>query len=186
MIAPKGNKCYTMVCIAWFVFYIDNHLLKNNEIKYTFHSRGHEMTVSYERLSGEPIIIFRFVGEFSVQDLLDSYRISQQEMANEPHIYRISDYTQAKATFAEVLAGIKTAASGQAGSVSSKNFSIPMVGTNHWVRLATDLMKSPQFGSIKIPIFQQFEDALSAARAQYQYDQAKTPVELDSSQSSNS
>jgi hypothetical protein len=122
------------------------------------------MPLTYEVLADEPIIVLRYSGPFSSQDLMQGYSIVVQEMGHLPHTYRLIDFSQATSTFPEVIVAIKTAGAGLPGSMSAGNATTVIVGTNQWVRLAQDFMKSAQFGGLHIPIFNNHQDALATLR----------------------
>jgi hypothetical protein len=123
------------------------------------------MLVKHEILPDEPIIIFKFDGIFTVNEMLEMYTICEENVDKlGGRGYRIGDYTECISTFPDLLDAIQKSRNARVGNPSDPRFIPVMVGTNAWVKLASDLLSKPQFANIRIPIFTSVEDALAAVR----------------------
>jgi hypothetical protein len=123
------------------------------------------MSMTYERVVGESIIICTFIGDFKLEDLLQGYAISAKIIEETgQHLYRISNFTSVESNFPEVMATIKQVSAETPGGTTDKHVSAVLVGNHQWTRMAQDFLKRPQFGALYIPIFNSVEDGLTAIR----------------------
>jgi hypothetical protein len=124
------------------------------------------MPLTFAHVEKSPILIMNATGHFTIQDAREMFSHSaefKKEIGG--HMYRISDFTYAESTFTEVLGILRLASNSDLpGSSADPDVSVIVVGDNKWAKLATELLKQPQFHGINIPIFDTQEEAIQYAR----------------------
>jgi hypothetical protein len=123
------------------------------------------MPMTYERLPDEHIVIFSFAGNVTVEEQREMYQISAGILDETGrHLYRLSNYSFVTSSFAEVLGIVRDLGGALPGSIADPRITAVIVGAHQWTKLAADMAKRPQFGSVQIPIFSTVEDGLVALR----------------------
>jgi hypothetical protein len=124
------------------------------------------MPISFDFVDESPILIMNAEGHFSIQDAREMF-VRSAEFKKEigGHMYRISDFSAAESTFTEVLGILRLASNMDLpGSTADPDVSVIVVGDNKWAKMATELLKQPQFHGLNIPIFDTQQEAIQYAR----------------------
>lgn len=123
------------------------------------------MPSTVERLNGEPIIVVTVEGRFDPPTVKDTFRrIAQLLEGMEPPVYRITDVSRMEAHFSDMLAFVREARRGTAGSPTDPRIVSIFVGNHDMIQLAVDMFRQRQFGGLAMPIFKSMDDALDYAR----------------------
>jgi hypothetical protein len=123
------------------------------------------MGVTVELLPGEPILIATIKGEMTVEKAQEVFRRSLELIADiEGPIYRITDVSQATSSFGDMINVLNASGKGREGSTSDPRIRVILVGTSTWVRFFRDAMATAHQGGRSVPVFDNLDDALLAAR----------------------
>jgi hypothetical protein len=123
------------------------------------------MPLKMTKLPNEPIIIATITGILDTDVVSQMYRQTNEIMAQLglSKVYRISDYTEANISFADLLRVTALAGTDQPGSANDPRITPLFVGTDAMVRLGADVLRQRQ---VNIQIFRTINDALDAIRLQ--------------------
>lgn len=120
------------------------------------------MPATLHQLEDENILVAKLSGHVTVDDARYIFKRSAEIMGDSQEtFFRITDTTDADSGFAEMMAIIKAASEGQAGSTTDTRIQTVFVGNNQWVQLMRTALHLKQFGGKEIPMFLDMHDALT-------------------------
>ncbi|MDX2161969.1 MAG: hypothetical protein SF162_11640 [bacterium] len=126
--------------------------------------------ISALRLPGEPIILVRYEGTVTVEDI----HAATPEVDRLLHelggtLYLIIDAAQATSNFQQMIAILRTPSAlliAEPGRIVPPDLKVHMLLVNNsgMAKLYSSAINQVQFGQLKVPLFRTLEDALTAAR----------------------
>jgi hypothetical protein len=123
------------------------------------------MPVNVKRLVGEPIIYAQFTGYVTEHDVLQTFEQSL-DLASDirGRIYRITETNDIELSFDELMLIIqRMGARNLAGATADPRFTDVLVGTQEATR---SISENAQKQGIRLPLFDNFDEALSYIRWQ--------------------
>ncbi|MAU12830.1 MAG: hypothetical protein CL607_23625 [Anaerolineaceae bacterium] len=118
------------------------------------------MSVTVERLEGEPILIATMRGYITYADVREVYRLSKALITVQDNkIYRITDVWQADSSFTEMLKVIQRATQEVAASTEDTRIQVVFVGAHSWIQFFRNTMQNR---GIDIAVFTDMDKALQA------------------------
>jgi hypothetical protein len=126
------------------------------------------MPVTVTRFSDLPVILAKFTGHISADDVRAVFSESLKLITPEDKlIYRISSLEEADSSFVDAFKSVQAGAAEQEGTTRDSRFKVILVGQSRWVQMFVQFMAQKQFGGIIIPCFPNIEKALEYVRAEY-------------------
>lgn len=132
------------------------------------------MPVHVELLDNEPILICRYEGKLTTEDLrhIERESLALTESMDGP-IPRISDTREASLSFGDLVVLLFDAARARniPGSTGDPKFAdIAVVKEGSIAALGARSMGQDQYGNLRIPVYETMEEALAHARGDGQVD----------------
>ena len=117
------------------------------------------MSVTLKQLTEDPILLAEYIGEFTLQDMLDTYEFTAEVMDNYPDtmIYRVHDIRQAELSFPVMMQVIKESNLTMRGSNIDEHVQVIFVGRSNLTDIVRDAMV--KHGKT-MPTFETLEAAL--------------------------
>ena len=122
--------------------------------------------IQVQQIGNEPIIHAKITGFVDIDVLLEVYQRTAELRQNMPkNIYRITEVTDVESSFSEMMEVIREAAKRGGSSSTDPTVTVVFIGTSHWVKLFTDALRQGAFGGRQIPVFEDFDSAISYVRS---------------------
>jgi len=139
------------------------------------------MPVSVEKLPDEPIIVAKLWDKLTSEDIRAVFVRSAALMADiKGNVYRITDFSEADATFPELLKMVSEGAKHAPGTSNDPRVKVCFVGSHAMGKLYVEFLRKQQFGAIQIPMHKSMEIALESVRIQIANEQPTPQPESDS------
>jgi len=133
------------------------------------------MLADVKQLDNEPILIVKYVGDVTADDVREMFRLSAEIMGDaDQTFYRINDIRDTDSNFTEMLDVVNIASTDMPGSSVDPRIQSSFVGTSTWLSFFRNAMSKPKFGARLMSAFDDMDDAIASIRIQIEQDEQST------------
>lgn len=125
------------------------------------------MPVEIRQIDNEPMYVAIFTEPFITEETtpITTKALSDALAATDGTVYYISDFTQIKLTFNQLVSGLADAFAGKVQTpFTNPRLHMIIVGDDEFVRLGAQAAKQEQYGSLDIQLFPTIDEAIAHAR----------------------